>query len=125
MAGHRDFEVGAQSAVGVPIVVGTHLWGVVVVLSRTGPLPAETEGRIADFADLVGTSIANAATRFELQTSRDSLRNLARQQTALRRVAELTGYTPSVGRDSFTLWVAIALGRLAAKQVEGTRRHLD
>jgi PucR C-terminal helix-turn-helix domain/GGDEF-like domain len=32
----------------------------------------------------------------------------------LRRVAELTEYTPSAGRDGFTLWVAIALGRLAA-----------
>jgi len=34
----------------------------------------------------------------------------------LRRVAELTEYTPSAGRDGFTLWVAIVLGRLAAKQ---------
>jgi DNA-binding PucR family transcriptional regulator len=34
----------------------------------------------------------------------------------LRRVAELTEYTPSVGRDGFTLWVAIALGRLAARR---------
>ncbi len=33
----------------------------------------------------------------------------------LRRVAELTEYTPSAGRDGFTLWVAIVLGRLAAK----------
>jgi DNA-binding PucR family transcriptional regulator len=33
----------------------------------------------------------------------------------LRRVAELTDYTPSAGRDGFTLWVAITLGRLAAK----------
>ena len=33
----------------------------------------------------------------------------------LRRVAELTEYTPSVGRDGFTLWVAIILGRLAPK----------
>jgi len=33
----------------------------------------------------------------------------------LRRVAELTEYTPSAGRDGFTLWVAVALGRLAAK----------
>jgi DNA-binding PucR family transcriptional regulator len=32
----------------------------------------------------------------------------------LRRVAELTDYVPSAGRDGFTLWVAIALGRLAA-----------
>jgi DNA-binding PucR family transcriptional regulator len=34
----------------------------------------------------------------------------------LRRVAELTEYTPSEGRDAFALWVAIVLGRLAAKQ---------
>ena len=33
----------------------------------------------------------------------------------LRRVAELTDYTPSTGRDGFTLWVAIVLGRLATK----------
>ena len=33
----------------------------------------------------------------------------------LRRVAELTEYTPSVGRDGYTLWVAIVLGRLGAK----------
>ncbi len=32
----------------------------------------------------------------------------------LRRVEELTDYAPSAGRDGFTLWVAIALGRLAA-----------
>jgi len=34
----------------------------------------------------------------------------------LRRVTELTGYTPSDGRDGFTLWTAIILGRLAAKR---------
>jgi DNA-binding PucR family transcriptional regulator len=33
----------------------------------------------------------------------------------LRRVTELTEYTPSAGRDGFTLWVAIVLGRLAVK----------
>jgi DNA-binding PucR family transcriptional regulator len=43
----------------------------------------------------------------------------------LRRVAELTEYTPSAGRDGFTLWVAIALGRLAAHRAEGARRRLD
>lgn len=85
----RIREVKVQSMVGVPIVVGAYLWGVAIVASRTGPLPADTEARIADFADLVSTSIANAATRAELQASRDSLRQLARQQTALRRVAEL------------------------------------
>jgi DNA-binding PucR family transcriptional regulator len=34
----------------------------------------------------------------------------------LRRVAELTDYIPSAGRDGFTLWVAIILGRLSAKR---------
>jgi len=30
----------------------------------------------------------------------------------LKRVSELTEYTPSIGRDAFTLWVAIIIGRL-------------
>jgi DNA-binding PucR family transcriptional regulator len=37
----------------------------------------------------------------------------------LRRVTELTGFTPSVGREGFTLWVAVILGRLA-----GARRRM-
>ncbi|OBH05087.1 hypothetical protein A5696_00205 [Mycobacterium sp. E2699] len=89
-------ELGIQSMVAVPVVVGGHVWGAVGVASRAGPLPPDTESRMADFADLVGTSIANAATRSALQASRDSLRELAdnlsvlaRQQTALRRVATL------------------------------------
>jgi DNA-binding PucR family transcriptional regulator len=32
----------------------------------------------------------------------------------LRRVTELTGFAPSEGRDGFTLWTAIILGRLAS-----------
>ncbi|MDT5047127.1 MAG: hypothetical protein QOG75_2990, partial [Mycobacterium sp.] len=81
--------LGIQSMVGVPIVVGPDLWGAVAVASRTGPLPPDTEVRTADFAELVATSLANAATRGQLQTSRDTLRDLAGHQTALRRVAEL------------------------------------
>ena len=33
----------------------------------------------------------------------------------LKRVTDLTGYTPKVGRDGFALWVAVVLGRLAAR----------
>jgi DNA-binding PucR family transcriptional regulator len=33
----------------------------------------------------------------------------------LKRVTELTDYNPKVGRDGFALWVAVVLGRLAAK----------
>jgi DNA-binding PucR family transcriptional regulator len=43
----------------------------------------------------------------------------------LRRVAELTNYTPSAGRDGFTLWVAVVLGRLTSKRAEGARHGLD
>ena len=34
----------------------------------------------------------------------------------LKRVTELTGYTPADGRDGFTLWTAIILGRLAERR---------
>ena len=34
----------------------------------------------------------------------------------LRRASELTGLIPGVGRDGFTLWVGIVLGRLAHKR---------
>ena len=34
----------------------------------------------------------------------------------LRRVAELTGLSPASGRDGFTLWVAIVVGRLVHKR---------
>ena len=97
-------EFGIQSMVGVPIVVGAQVWGVAAVASRAGPLPLDTEARMADFADLVATAIANAATRTELQASRDNLRELAdglsvlaSQQAALRRVATLVarGVSPS------------------------------
>jgi signal transduction histidine kinase len=60
-------------------------------------MPPDTEARIGDFADLVATAIANAATRSELQASQDELRMLAEQQAALRRVATLVarGTSPS------------------------------
>ena len=94
----RIRESGIHSIVGVPIVVHGALWGAAIVGSTGAqPLPPDTEARIADFADLVGTAIANAATRSELQASRDELAMLANQQAALRRVATLVarGASPS------------------------------
>jgi DNA-binding PucR family transcriptional regulator len=35
----------------------------------------------------------------------------------LRRATELTGYTPSDGRDAFALWISIVLGRLATRRI--------
>ena len=63
--------VGARSAVGVPVVVDGTLWGVVAVGSReTEPLPADFEGRLAKFTELLATAIANAEGRAELEASR-------------------------------------------------------
>ena len=57
-------ELGLRSGVGAPIVVDGRLWGVaIVVSSRPAPLPPDTEARVADFADLVATTIANAEAR--------------------------------------------------------------
>ncbi|MCW2653125.1 MAG: domain S-box [Mycobacterium sp.] len=86
------------SIVGVPVVVTGRLWGAAIVGSvGPDPMPPDTEERICDFADLVATAIANAATRSELQDSRDELAVLAEQQAALRRVATLVarGAMPS------------------------------
>jgi signal transduction histidine kinase len=84
----RVRELGVRGAVGVPIVADGRVWGLLVVGSiRPGPMPVGTETRMSDFAELVGTAIANAATRHELRASRDGLSVLATQQAALRRVA--------------------------------------
>jgi signal transduction histidine kinase len=63
-------QVGVLSAVGAPIVVDTRLWGVLVVSSRSGALPLDTEQRVANFTELVATAIANAESRAELAASR-------------------------------------------------------
>jgi len=64
-------ELGSRSGVGAPIVVNGRLWGSAIVGS-SGPeaLPPDTAARVGDFADLVATAIANAATREELTASR-------------------------------------------------------
>jgi signal transduction histidine kinase len=81
---------GVRATVGAPISVEGRLWGVMVVSSaRAGPLPADTEARLAGFAELVATAIANAESRAHLEESRDALRRIADEQAALRRVATL------------------------------------
>jgi signal transduction histidine kinase len=70
----RIRELGIRSAVGVPIIVDGGVWGAAIIgSSAPEPLPPDTEARIGDFADLVATAIANAATRAELIASRAEL----------------------------------------------------
>jgi signal transduction histidine kinase len=62
---------GIRSAVAAPITVEGRLWGAVVAASTGGePAPPETEDRLAGFAELVATTIANAESRAELKASR-------------------------------------------------------
>jgi signal transduction histidine kinase len=64
-------QLGVTSTVGTPIVVEGRLWGGMSVSSRQPePLPTDTESRIADFAELVATAIANAEARTALTASR-------------------------------------------------------
>jgi PAS domain S-box-containing protein len=64
-------ELGVRSAVGAPILLDGRVWGVAIVGSgRPEPLPPDTEARVADFGELVATSIANAHALAELTASR-------------------------------------------------------
>jgi signal transduction histidine kinase len=76
-------ERGVRSAVGTPIMVEGRLWGVLGVGTTTDrPLPPDAEARLASFAELMATAIANAE-------SHAALTRLAEEQAALRRVATL------------------------------------
>jgi signal transduction histidine kinase len=64
-------DLGLRSGVGAPIIVEGRLWGSAIVgSSEMQPLPPDTEARLADFAELVATAIANAEARGELMASR-------------------------------------------------------
>jgi signal transduction histidine kinase len=78
-------DLGWRSSVGAPVVVEGELWGLVVVASTTErPLPHDTEGRLAQFTELMATAIANAESRAELEASR--ARIVATADATRRRV---------------------------------------
>jgi signal transduction histidine kinase len=77
-------EAGIKSAVGTPIVVEGHPWGVITATSTEGPLPPDTEERLASFTELVATAIANAESSAELAASRRRI--VAAADEARRRI---------------------------------------
>jgi signal transduction histidine kinase len=78
-------EQGLRCVVGAPVLVDGRVWGTAVVASsQPEPLPTDTEARIGDFAELVATALANAATRDELIASR--ARIVAAADDARRRI---------------------------------------
>ena len=81
--GDRARRQNLESSIGGPVVVAGRLWGAMIASSAEGdPLPADSDRRLAQFIELVGTAIANTEARLELA-------RLADEQAALRRVATL------------------------------------
>ena len=74
-------QSGYLSQAASPIIVGGRLWGAISVNSGQTLAP-DTEERLEKFTELVAAAIANAEARY-------SLRRLADEQAALRRVATL------------------------------------
>lgn len=101
--------VGMRSAAGAPIRAAGRLWGALVVGSVSDELlPAETEERMAKFADLVGVALSNL-------DARNSQRILAEEQEALRRVATV------VAREEWDVTLPTIARELALlHRVEGT-----
>jgi GAF domain-containing protein len=89
---------GVLSALGTPIVVEGRVWGAVVAAATHDvTVPANTDARIAQLAELTATGIANAEARTEVT-------RLAEEQAALRRVARLVaqGAAPAAVFDAVT-----------------------
>ena len=79
---------GFVGSIGTPVTVEGRLWGAAAIVRRR-PIPENTESRLTQFMELVGTAIANADSRAQLTTSRARLASVAAEQAALRRVATL------------------------------------
>jgi signal transduction histidine kinase/PAS domain-containing protein len=66
--------MGMRVSVGAPIVVDGRLWGVITARwSGADSPPGDTEDRMAQFAQLLDTAIANADSRDQLTASRTRL----------------------------------------------------
>jgi signal transduction histidine kinase len=64
-------ELGYRSSVAAPVKVGGRLWGALLAATRSSePVPARSERRLCDFADLVAQAIANADAYDKLAASR-------------------------------------------------------
>ena len=80
----RFREAGVRSVVGAPVQLRERVWGLLGVSSLQGPLPPETEARLADFAALVASALANVQAWSELEASR--VRIISAADEARRRV---------------------------------------
>jgi PAS domain S-box-containing protein len=91
-----------RSTVAAPIFVEGRVWGSIFASTMAAEIARGSETRVLDFAELVTTTLINAETR-------DSLRRLADEQAALRRVATLAA------RESSPVEVFQAVAKEAAR----------
>ena len=108
--GDQARRVNTQAAIGGPIVVAGRLWGAMVAAALEGePLPPDSEPRLEQFTELVGTAIANAEARVELA-------RLVDEQAALRRVATLVAEEAPVAE--LFAKVAEEVAKLLGEQID-------
>jgi signal transduction histidine kinase len=82
-------ELGVRSEVGAPVVVDGRVWGALIAgTDEPAPLPAGTEDRVASFAELIATAVANATAHDELLASRARIVTTA-QETRRRLARDL------------------------------------
>jgi PAS domain S-box-containing protein len=103
-------EVGFQSTVAVPISLAGATWGALVAALREGEtVAAETESRMADFAELVSLALASADAREKLAASRA---RIVEAGDAERRRLERNLHD---GAQQRLVTVSLALGLLRAR----------
>ena len=76
-------EKGFVGSIATPLAVEGRLWGAAAVVWRKS-IPSDTESRLTQFMELVGTAIANADSREQLEASR--ARGVAAADHARQRI---------------------------------------
>jgi hypothetical protein len=129
-------EVGVRSAVGVPVIVDGHVWGLAAVGSaHAGPMPADTEARMGAFAELIATAIV-AGYRDEQKRQllgEESRRPLLMDSVLHGRlldrwsVWEIANHLRLPSQGPFVVVVAEvpAVGEVALPEIESKLRSLD
>jgi GAF domain-containing protein len=84
MTGEPASSPEADVTVTVPVTVEGQVWGAIVVSTPDEPLPAGSEERLAQFAELAAVAIANAENKSKLTRSR--ARVIATADETRRRV---------------------------------------
>jgi signal transduction histidine kinase/integral membrane sensor domain MASE1 len=103
-------SAGYRSAVAAPVTVGGRTWGVLAAATTSDrPLPADSEQRLNDFAELVAQALANADAYEKLADSRARLVEVgdAERQRLERNLHD--------GAQQRLVSVALGLGMVASR----------